>query len=232
MMLQENSLYDAEQHIRYLELDYLRRILRVDSPKAVNAAVTYASVLNEIGVNAENYPLFLEVLNTDNKWVVEALTEGRDLDQFFRPVVPTYYIVQQIFELFTRKRRYELQENTLRILLGYLLIIYREPHRGYEMYPLSIPDLNNLAKHIREESGESDDINARILEILRYINDMNELSQYKNIEEERVDVASQAGKIRSSFYDTKRTLRSALTDVLLQEGTPQDGIPPEYVYAE
>lgn len=232
MMVQENSLYDAEQHVRYLKLDYLQRMLRVDSSQAVTAAVAYASVLNEIGVNAENYPLFLELLNTNNRWVIEALAEGADLDEFFRPVIPTYYIVEQIFELFTQKRRHELNVNIQRILLGYLLMIYREPHRGYEVYPLSIPDVNNLAKHIREDAGENDAVNLRILEILRYINEMNELSEFKQIEQERVDIASQAGKIRSSFYDTKRTLRSALTDVLLEEGSPQDGIPPQYVYTE
>jgi hypothetical protein len=227
---EQGSLYDAEHHIRYLKLDYLQRILKVDNPQAVQASVAYASVLNEIGVTAENYPLFLEVLNTNNKWVIDGLTEGMDLDQFFKPVIPTYYIVQQIFSLFTKKRRNELNEKTMRILLAYLLMIYREPHRGYEMYPLSIPDVNNMAKHIREDRGEDDHINHHSLEILRYLNEMNELSGYKELGE-KVDIATQAGKIRSCFYDTKRTLRNALTEVLLEEGTPQPGIQPEYIYA-
>jgi hypothetical protein len=230
-MAEQESLYDAEKHIRYLKLDYLQRILKVDKPQAVQAAMTYASVLNEIGVTAENYPLFLEVLNTNNRWVIDGLTEGMDLDQVFKPVIPSYYIIQQIFSLFANKRRYELNEKTMQILLSYLQMIYREAHRGYEMYPLSIPDVNNMAKHIREDRGDDDPINSHILEILRYLNEMNELSAYKELGE-KVDIATQAGKIRSCFYDTKRSLRNAITDVLLEEGNPQDGIPPEYIYAE
>jgi hypothetical protein len=60
---------------------------------------------------------------------------------------------------------------------------------------------------------------------------MNELSAYKELGE-KVDIATQAGMIRSCFYDTKRSLRNAITDVLLEEGSPQAGIRPEYIYAE
>jgi len=228
-MANETNLYDAQYHIRFLKLDYLQRVLKVDNPQAVQAAATYAAVLNEIGINSENYPLFLEVLNTNNKWVIDALTDGRDLNQFFEPVVPTYYIIQQIFALFKKKRKNELNAKTLRILLGYLKIIYREPHRGYEMYPLSISNLNHMAKNLKEDQGEDEPINVLILEILRYINEMNELSAYKDLGE-KVDIATQAGKLRSCFYDTKRALNNALSGPLLEEGAPQDGVQPDYIY--
>ena len=228
-MKNETDLYDADYHIRVLKLDYLARALEVDGPQAVQAASSYASVLNEIGVNAENYPLFLEVLNTNNKWVIDSLVEGKDLNNFFQPVIPTYYIVNQIFELFAHKLKHELNKKTLQILLGYLRIIYRDPHRGYEIYPLSIPDVNHMAKNLDENKGEDDPINGLILELLRYISEMNELSQFKELGE-RVDIATQAGKIRTCYFDTKRALRNALSDVLLEEGTPQDGVQPEYIY--
>jgi|SRR6056297_246233 len=230
-MKKESVFYDADYHIRFLKLDYLQRLLRVDGPQATHASITYALVLNEIGVNSENYPLFLEVLNTNNRWVIEALTEGKDLNKFFEPVIPTYYIVQQIFSLFAKKRRQELNKTTLQILLGYLQIIFKDPHRGYEVYPLSISDLNHMAKNLDESKEENDPINNLILEILRYINEMNELSAYKDLGE-RVDIATQAGKTRSCFYDTKRNLSNALSGALLEDGVPEDGIKPEYIYAD
>ena len=216
-MVQTVSLYDAVSHIRFLKLSYLERALRVDSPQAVQAALTYASYLNEIGINAENYPLFLEVMHTNNKWVIDALTEGADLDTFLDPVIPTYHIVGQIFRLFTGLKRGQLNRKVIQIFLGYLKKVYREPHSGYEVYTLSIPDLNNMSKNLNEDQSDEDPVNSLILDILRNINEMNELSAYKNLGE-RAEIASQAGKIRSNFFDTKRQLKYALSAVLLEQG--------------
>ena len=230
-MAENQSLYDTKQHLDFLKLDYLQRIMEVESPQAVQAAAAYASALNEIGVNADNYPLFFEVINTNNDWVIDNLTEGKDLETFFTPVIPTYYIIQQLFELFSKKLRYELNEKIMRMLLGYLRLVYADPHHGFELYPVTIPDVNHMTKHLREKKGEDEPVNRLILELLRSLNQMNELSSYRNERVEKVDVASQAGKLRSCFFDTKREMRNAISDVLLQEGKPEPGVKPEYLYA-
>jgi hypothetical protein len=212
-----------------LKLSYLKRILAADNPQASQAAITYAAYLNEIQPNAENYPLFLEVLGVQNRWAIDALTENADLENFLDAVVPTYYLVQQIFELFSNAKRGELYPKVLIILLGYLRKVYRQPERGYEVYPLTIPDLNNMAKFLNEEQPHTDPINNLLLAVLRDINGLNELAEYKDVAEE-AEIATQAGRIRSDYFDVARTLQQSLTNVLLEPGVETDGVPPEYLY--
>ena len=145
------------------ELKLLHQIFDVKTSKSVEAAVSFARYVRGRGLNSENYHFFLRLLDIDNHWVADALIEDDDVFEFFAAIPPNTYLLGKVFQMLSRWAPSGVYPKTLGVLLGVLIKAYKDPRDGYRIYPISIPDLDNLAKHLDPDGGQTDGFNQHLL---------------------------------------------------------------------
>src|SRR5574341_1046616 len=202
-----DSILEVENRI-------LQQIMSARTPEASEAAVSYARFLRLSGLDVENYPLFLKMLEIENHWVLDALIGDSDPFLLLSTIPPNKYLISKCFVLLTRWRPGGIYPKTLAIVLGVLQNAYSSPRDGYKIYHLSVADVDNLGKHLEKEKGQNDPRNRCILDILDRIGSLEGLRWDESMEQ----VARQALHIRSHFFDNTKALEACIPQVLLVRG--------------
>lgn len=213
--------------ILHVENSLLQQIMAARTPEATEAAVSYAHFLRLSGLDTENYQLFLKMLEIENHWVLDALIGPGDPFLLLSTIPPNRYLTQKCFRLLTRWRPGGIYPKTLAIVLGVLQSTYSSPKDGYKIYPLTVADVDNLGKHLEKNKGQGEPRNRCILDILDRIGSLEGLYWDDSMEQ----VARQALKIRSNFFDNTKLLEDCIPQVLLVRGDySQDEVPPRRVF--
>lgn len=205
----------------------LQQVMSTRTPQAVESAVAYARFLRLSGLDPENYPLFLKILEIENHWVLDALLGDDDPFLLLSTIPPNRYIASKVLQLLTRWRPGGIYPKTLAIALGVLQITYSSPRDGYNIYPLSVADVDNLGKHLDKDKPQSESRNRCILDILDRISSLEGLRWGESMEQ----VARQALQIRSYFFDNSKILEDCIPQVLLVRGDyTEDEIMPTQLF--
>jgi hypothetical protein len=204
----------ARESILQIENKLLQQIMAARTPEAVESAVSYARFLRLSGLDTDNYPLFLKMLEIENHWVLDALLGTSDPFLLLSTIPPNKYLVSKCFILLTRWRPNGIYPKTLAIVLGVLQNAYSSPRDGYKIYKLSVADVDNLGKHLEKDKGQNDERNRCILDILDRVGSLEGLRWDPSMEQ----VARQAHKIRSNFFDNTKLLEDCIPQVLLVRG--------------
>jgi hypothetical protein len=204
----------ARESILQIENKILQQIMAARTGEAVESAVSYARFLRLSGLDTDNYPLFLKMLEIENHWVLDALIGTSDPFLLLSTIPPNRYLVSKCFILLTRWRPGGIYPKTLAIVLGVLQNAYSSPRDGYKIYKLSVADVDNLGKHLEKEKGQNDERNRCILDILDRIGSLEGLRWDPSMEQ----VARQAHKIRGNFFDNTKLLEECIPQVLLVRG--------------
>ncbi len=204
----------ARESILQIENKILQQVMAARTPEAVEAAVSYARFLRLSGLDTDNYPLFLKMLEIENHWVLDALIGTSDPFLLLSTIPPNNYLVSKCFILLTRWRPGGIYPKTLAIVLGVLQSAYSSPRDGYKIYHLSVADVDNLGKHLEKDKGQKDERNRCILDILDRIGSLEGLRWDSSMEQ----VARQALKIRGNFFDNTKMLEDCIPQVLLVRG--------------
>jgi hypothetical protein len=213
-----------ESRIVEIENRLLQGIFGCRTTEAVEAALTYARFVSSVGITPENYPVFLKMLEIENRWVVDALLGDRDPFLLLSPVQPNQYIVNRIFAMMTKWHKGGIYSTNLFVILGVLQSVYSSPNDGYRIYPLSIADVNALGKHLNKEKGQDDPLNRAILEILA---NLSELEGGANAETEEIAIHTSA--IRNAFFDDRKEMEDVIPPVLLVTIEDRTEVPPRKV---
>jgi hypothetical protein len=218
----------SEGYIGFLKHRTITEILESATPKAANALWAYASFLNHLGITPDNYPLYINLLASNNRYAIDALLDTHEPEHYLDCVAPNPYIVKATFETFAEVRSNEIYEKSLRVFLGFLYKVYASAQEGYALYPVSIAEVNSLGKFLDESQDQDWPLNRGILDVLGAIADLDAPNETDPAKRE---VAAQAGRIRSDYFDHKRSLKQSITEVILEKARdPKFGIPPEYTY--
>ena len=216
------SILDVENKI-------LQQAMSVRTQEGSQASIAFARFLKISGMTAENYPLFLKMLEIENHWVPDALIGEGDPFLLLSTIPPNQYLTSKCFTFLTRWRAAGIYPKTLAIVLGVLQNTYSSPRDGYKIYPLSVADVDNLGKHLEKAKGQNDPRNRCVLDILDRIGTLEGLRWDESMEE----VARQALTIRSNFFDNTKALEDCIPQVLLVRGDyRQDEVAPGYVFAD
>ena len=218
MLLTDRRKIYSQVEIEQIENDLLQVILKCGTPDAVEACITWARFLSLTGITNENYPLFIKVLEVGNHWVVDGLIGERDPFLFLSSIQPNYNILESCFKLLTEKHPGELYPKSLSVVLGVLQATYNVPEDGYNIYRLTIYDLNTLGKHLNEETGQEDSLNRVILDIMHKIAQLKGQLGSEGLEGEdrdKEELAIHANEIMSHFYDDTKRLFQVIPQVLL-----------------
>ncbi len=218
----------SPEAVDYLKHRAITEILEGKSVSAANALWAYASFLNRSGITADNYPLYLSMLASNNRHAVDALLDGHDPEHYLDCVVPNPYIVKAVFETFTSLKANEIYEKSLLVFLGFLSKVYFAAEEGYQMYPVTPEHVNSLGKFLDKSHDQEWPLNRGILDVLGTIADLDKPHEP---DVKKRDVAAQAGRIRSDYFDNARRLNQSITEVILEKAkSPSFGIPPEHIY--
>jgi hypothetical protein len=201
----------TDEQIAGIETRLLQGIMGCRTYESVEAAITYASFLNTVGLTPENYPVFLRMLEIENHWVIDSLIGDKDPFLLLSPVQPNRYIVGKIFGMMTKWHKGGIYPKNLSVILGVLQSNYSSPRDGYRIYPLSIADLNALGKHLDKEKGQEDSLNRTILQILDRISDLEGVGTDAAMEE----IAIHSAAVRNAFFDDRKRIEDVIPPVLL-----------------
>jgi hypothetical protein len=204
-----------EEDLDKLELTFLKDVFKLQENHGVNATIAYAKYLNFIGANSDNYPIYLKIIGMRNHWVVDALIGDNDPEAFFSHVQMNYFIIKECFEAFKIAPRGGIYPKSLHVFLGMLQVTYKNQLEGYRVYPLTITDVNNLGKHLNEETDQRDPLNMIILTILDKIASLIDPGRPED-NKDITAVATQANNIRGKFLDFTKSLKEAIPDLLLE----------------
>ena len=226
---EEQARLWTRENIMTVENRILQQVMSSRTPEAVESAIAYTRFLRLSGLTSDNYPLFLKMLEIENHWVLDALIGDEDPFLFLSTIQPNRYVISRCFTLLTRWHPSGIYPKTLSIALGVLQNAFSSPKDGYKIYPLTIADVDNLGKHLEKEKGQNFPLNRCILDILDRIGSLQGLGWDESMEE----VARQAIRIRSFFFDTAKKLEDCIPQVLMVRGDYlKDEVAPRTLFAE
>lgn len=219
-----------KEALNRIQNNYLLDILKAENLRASSALVAYARFLNDEKLEYNSFPLYLKIFETNNQFAIDALLRDYQPEKFLEIViVPNNYILENIFKLFTRFKREGIYEVVQRVFCGFLLSVYYVVEEGIRFYMPTVADINNIGKHLVEDEDQEFPLNRVILDFLACITDLDSFV-HKDVQE-RIELARQASKIRSNFFDNRRKLVQSITDVILERETnPDFGVTPDQMY--
>jgi len=177
----------------------------------VETAVGFAFYLNSVGITAVNYQLFLKLLETNNRYIVDALIGSRDPKLLFSTIKPNKYLIKKAFKLLTSWHPDEIYDKSLLAALGIIECAYYKPDDGYKIYRLKIQDLNNVGKFLDSKKDQLEERNRALLDVLDKIAHIGEYG-YNFIKN---TLSKHAFNIRFGFFDNKKNLEDVVPQVLL-----------------
>ena len=218
----------SQEALDYLKHRTIMEILEGKTVSAANALWAYASFLNKLGITSDNYPLYINMLASNNRYAIDALLEGHEPEHYLDVVVPNPYMIKAIFETLMSLKSNEIYEKSLRVFFGFLSKVYFAAEEGYQMFPVTPEHVNALGKFLDKSHDQDWPLNRGILDVLAAI---AELNMPHEPDVAKREVATQAGRIRSDYFDNARRMSQSITQVILEKApAPTFGISPEHIY--
>jgi hypothetical protein len=202
----------SEEELYQLQVQAVSRFMKVDSTHAVEASVEFAKYLSAAGLDADNYPLFLEILRDENQYVIEALIGAEKAFDLFLKVQPNPYIIGFCFRMLRAYAPGGVHDLTLEMIFGILYRAYHSAKEGHALYPLAIEDVNAMGKFLDKTRDQADPINRFILDILA------DIAEYRSINNEDPVVdknSTHATAIRNAFFDRRKAMTSVMPPEIL-----------------
>ena len=63
----------SEDYVDFLKHRTITEILESTTPRGANALWAYASFLNKLGITPDNYPLYINMLASNNRYAIDVL---------------------------------------------------------------------------------------------------------------------------------------------------------------
>ena len=206
-----------EDDLNKLFLSFFNDIFKLQKSYGVDVTIQFARYLNIIGVNPDNYPIFLKILGMKNHWVIDAIVGNNDLENIFSDIQPNYFILKECFQSITNAERGGIYEKSLIVFISIIDKTYKNAVEGYRVYDLKNEDLNNLGKHLDETQDQRFPLNMKILTILDNIAALVDPA-HKDVDPIVNAIAVHANNIRGKFLDMNKTLKEAIPEKLLITG--------------
>lgn len=201
----------SKETIMQVELGIVQNMLGSRTEEAVEGSISFARFLSLSGLNNDNYPAFLKLLEVENHWVIDTMVGNKDPFLLLSPIQPNSFLVYTGFKLLTNWHPGGIYPVTLSIVLGILQAAFASPKDGFKIFSVSINDVNNLGKHLNKELGQDDRNNRCILDILDRFGSLAGTSADANKEQ----MARQSNNIRTFYFDKRKKMEDIIPQVLL-----------------
>ncbi|GAB1483620.1 hypothetical protein MASR2M78_24360 [Treponema sp.] len=91
----------SKETIMQVELGIVQNMLASRTEEAVEGAISFSRFLSLSGLNNDNYPLFLKLLEVENHWVIDTMVGRKDPFLLLSPIQPNSYLSYTAFKLLT-----------------------------------------------------------------------------------------------------------------------------------
>ncbi len=189
----------------------------------VECSINFARYLKECGITVKNYLLFLKLVETNNKWIVDELLDNREPNLLFTRIPVDPFLIEKAFTILSYWHPNQIYHKVLESLLGILESAYYDSDDGYNLYNLQIADINTVGKYLEKEKGQDFTTNRIILDILHKI---SQLGRYDN-EIKKSIIAKHAFNIRFAFFDDRKDLKDIIPQLLLIKVKHEEMSPSE-----
>jgi hypothetical protein len=193
-------------------------IIGIQTKTQLESVICFARYLNMVGITRVNYRLFLRIIETNNKWVVDAIIGRLQPHLFFSSIKPNSYLIRRAYQLLTSWHPGQIYEKVLLAILGIIEYSYYKADDGFEIYSLEINHINNIGKYLVQEKGQDYQINDIILKILDHI---SAIGEYRNNIRKSV-IAKHAFNIRIAYFDNTKNLLDFIPEILLVRYNRED----------
>ena len=208
----------SDEEINALTLRYVNDIIDCNDGYSVFAAIALSHYLvDKVGLTPDNYSVYFKLLESGNRFVIDALSGEGDPARFFGNIQPNSFMLRKCFQMLTKWKSGEVYPKALLIIYGLLTVCYKDSEEGYRLYPLTVNDINNLGKHLDKSQDQMYPLNRIVLTVLDEIASLVE-PQHPFPSREVQDVALQSNNIRGKFLDMTKKLNEAIPDILLVRG--------------
>lgn len=194
----------------------------------VECAVGFARYLNRVGLNGENFWLFLRLLMTNNPWVIDELLHDREAGLLFSTILPDAELIEAAFQILFSRHPEEIYPRALEAVLGIIQSAYFDPDDGYRIRRLSIMDINALGKFLMKDQNQDQALNRIILDILDKI---AHIGDYYGEPDKNV-LSKHAFNVRFAYFDRTREMVDAIPQTLLVRVLDRTGVHPEEDFAD
>jgi len=177
----------------------------------LESSIGFARYLSQVGINSSNYPLFLRLLETNNKWVVDALIGKREPHLMFSSIRPNTFLVRKAFLLLSFWHPGQIYAKVLQAILGIIVYAFYNPDDGYRIYKLKINDLNNIGKFLDEKEDQFEESNSLLLNVLDRI---TQLGSYEDTLRKSI-LAKHAFDIRIAYFDNRKRCMDVIPQLLM-----------------
>jgi hypothetical protein len=181
------------------------------TPLQVETSAGFARYLSSVGLNQQNHLLFLRLLETNNKWVVDALIGDREPRLLFATIRPTPVLVQKAFALLAAWHPAQIYDKVMQAVLGIIETAYYQPDDGYHIHKLRIGGLNSLGKFLDEQKDQFDPNNEILLSAL---DRMTRLGTYEDNQRKRI-LSKHAFDIRIAYFDNRKRCSDVVPQLLM-----------------
>ena len=200
-------IFKANQYI------IINGIFNCHTSVQVESCIGFAKYLNYVGITRQNYQIFVKLLETNNKWVVDSLIGIREPKLLFSTIKPNFYLINKAFNMLSFWHPRQIYNKVLKALLGIIEYSYYKSDDGYKIYKLRINDLNNLGKYLDESKPQEEPDNRIILNVL---DKMTQLGEYEGDIKKSI-IAKHAFNIRIAYFDNRKKLLDVIPQLLLVE---------------
>ena len=210
-MFYKSSQYDQNQLLESNKQLILNGVFGASTATEVESSSFFARYLRHAGITPDNYWLFLRMLESNNKYIVDALIGNNDPRLLFTIIKPNNQLLETAFQLITVWHPGQIYSKVLLAVLGIIEYCYHHSEEGFAIHPLDISELNNLGKFLDQNKDQSDLINTTILDILDWISKLGNFSG----ESRKSTIAKHAYDIRMAYFDNTKDLLDIIPKVLL-----------------
>jgi hypothetical protein len=177
----------------------------------VESGICFARYVCSVGITRSNYRVFLKLLETNNKWIIDALIGRREAALVFSTIKPNKFLIRKAFTILSFWHPAQIYEKLIQAVMGILQYAYHKADDGYRIYKLRITDLNNVGKFLDKSKSQDDPKNRVILDALDKI---CHIGEYENSLEKSL-ISKQAFSIRFAYFDNTKRLVDTIPGVLL-----------------
>jgi hypothetical protein len=188
----------------YLIDGFLEKIFSGNTDESVESIIAITRLLSKEHLDRSNAYLFLKIIDLNINDASDVIFSNRSPETFFSSIIPFYELVNSCLLMMIRRRPAEFYFKNILSCFGILQMTYKNPKYGFNIYKLSITEIQHIGKYLILDDARLNDI---IIDVLTDIWRQNG-DRYK-------DVSIKAKDITDCFFDDKKRLSDVIPDVIL-----------------
>jgi len=187
-------------------------IFKCKTRAETNLLVALAEYLREIDANSENIGLYMRLLQTNREEVVNALVSSKNESTIFSKVELNSEHTRSALRILASLFPEEIYEPVLNSLLSIFETLYYNPVYGFNVYPLTIMDINQIAKYLTRDTDQDAPVSRSLLKFLENIHQCVEIGSVKEFHAVQVH----AGRISLAYFDKRKHIEDLIPHALIK----------------